>query len=151
MARERGKTIRISIITFDHRDAVNLYCYYKNQDFTVDRGWIVPIIDDEDYDIDQDGRQLGKTGASSGQHTPALQAAWLTAHNKRRKAWHTRYGKSFVPVKWNEPLAQQAKSWAEHLLGSCGHGDPVHGKIIEFKSYFVFRLKNCHLTRSHFV
>ena len=132
MARERGKTIRKSIRFFCSAQRRELIFPIQNQDFTVDRGWIVPIIDDEDYDIDLDGRALGKTGASSGQHTPALQAAWVTAHNKRRKAWHTRYGKSFVPVKWNEPLAQQAKTWAEHLLKSCGHGDPVHGKIIDF-------------------
>lgn len=68
------------------------------------------------------------TRAISGtQHTPALQKEWVDAHNIRRKAWHTKYGKSFVPVKWNEPLAQGAKEWAEKLLDGCGQGPPYHG------------------------
>ena len=47
---------------------------------------------------------------------------YLAAHNTRRKLWHTRYNKTFVPLEWDNDLKAQAKVWAEHLLGNCGKG-----------------------------
>jgi hypothetical protein len=47
---------------------------------------------------------------------------YLAAHNTRRKLWHTRYNKTFVPLEWDNDLKVQAKVWAEHLLGNCGKG-----------------------------
>ena len=47
---------------------------------------------------------------------------YLAAHNIRRKLWHTRYNKTFVPLEWDNDLKGQAKDWAEHLLGNCGKG-----------------------------
>ena len=116
----------------------------QQEAFTVDRAGLYVIIDEDEEHIDQDERELKLlqsseyhrlrahelTRAISGtQHTPALQKEWVDAHNIRRKAWHTKYGKSYVPVKWNEPLAQGAKEWAEKLLDGCGQGPPYHGMI----------------------
>jgi hypothetical protein len=56
-----------------------------------------------------------------------IDAQWLTAHNTRRKEWHTRYGKSFVALVWNDKLANQATAYARELLSKCG-GTLVHGK-----------------------
>lgn len=50
---------------------------------------------------------------------------WLTAHNTRRKKWHTRYGKSYVPLVWNNKLASDASMYARELLSTCG-GKLVH-------------------------
>lgn len=88
---------------------------HQQEAFTVDRAGLYVIIDkDEEYNMDQNERDLKLlqsseyyrlrthefTRAISGtQHTPALQKEWVDAHNIRRKAWHTKYGKSFVPVK----------------------------------------------------
>jgi hypothetical protein len=47
---------------------------------------------------------------------------FLISHNTRRKVWHERYGKSYVPLKWDNSLKADAKVWAEHLLASCGKG-----------------------------
>ena len=47
---------------------------------------------------------------------------YLVAHNTRRKLWHTRNNKTFVPLEWDNDLKAQAKVWAEHLLGNCGKG-----------------------------
>jgi len=44
------------------------------------------------------------------------------SHNTRRKAWHERHNKSYVPLKWDNPLKAEAKVWAETLLASCGKG-----------------------------
>lgn len=119
--------------------------------FTVDRAGLFVIIDeDEEEHMYQNERDLKVlhaeyhrlrahdfTRAISGtQHTPALQKEWVDAHNIRRKAWHTKYGKSYVPVKWNEPLAQGAKDWAEKLLDGCGQGAPYHGKISFARSHY---------------
>lgn len=57
-----------------------------------------------------------------------IDAQWLTAHNTRRKEWHTRYGKSYVALVWNDKLAAQATSYARELLSTCG-GTLVHGKF----------------------
>jgi hypothetical protein len=56
-----------------------------------------------------------------------IDAQWLTAHNTRRKEWHTRYGKSYVALVWNDKLANQATAYARELLSKCG-GTLVHGK-----------------------
>ena len=53
---------------------------------------------------------------------------WLTGHNTRRKEWHTRYGKSYVPLKWSNWLKAQAKVYAEELVYLCG-GVLVHGEL----------------------
>jgi hypothetical protein len=47
---------------------------------------------------------------------------FLKSHNTRRKAWHERYNKSYVPLKWDNLLKAEAKVWAETLLASCGKG-----------------------------
>jgi hypothetical protein len=53
---------------------------------------------------------------------------WLTGHNTRRKEWHTRYGKSYVPLQWSNALKAQAKIYAKELVYLCG-GELVHGEI----------------------
>lgn len=58
-----------------------------------------------------------------------IDAQWLTAHNTRRKEWHTRYGKSYVALVWNDKLAALATSYASELLSNCG-GTLVHGKYL---------------------
>lgn len=58
-----------------------------------------------------------------------IDAQWLTAHNSRRKEWHTRYGKSYVALVWNDKLAAQATAYARELLSTCG-GTLVHGKYL---------------------
>ena len=64
---------------------------------------------------------------------------WLTGHNTRRKEWHTRYGKSYVPLQWSNALKSQAKTYAQELLSTCG-GDLVHGELI-----YIAILLECHL------
>ena len=59
---------------------------------------------------------------------------WLHAHNKRRKEWHTRYGKSYVPLQWSNALKAQSKAYAQDLLSTCGT-PPVHGKVSRPMSY----------------
>lgn len=44
---------------------------------------------------------------------------WLEAHNTRRKDWHERHGKAYVPLKWSTSLAEDAQNWAEELLNEC--------------------------------
>ncbi|KAL3791458.1 hypothetical protein ACHAW5_008077 [Stephanodiscus triporus] len=69
---------------------------------------------------------------SAQQFTPKIDMTdmdeqWLHAHNKRRKEWHTRYGKSYVPLIWSNVLKAQAKAYAQDLLSTCGDG-LVHDK-----------------------
>ena len=52
----------------------------------------------------------------------ARDRGFLKSHNTRRKAWHERYNKSYVPLKWDNSLKAEAKVWAETLLASCGKG-----------------------------
>jgi hypothetical protein len=47
---------------------------------------------------------------------------FLESHNTRRKAWHERYNKRYVPLKWDNSLKAEAKVWAVTLLDSCGKG-----------------------------
>ena len=47
---------------------------------------------------------------------------YLISHNTRRKVWHERYNRSYVPLKWDNVLKAEAKVWVEHLLASCGKG-----------------------------
>ena len=47
---------------------------------------------------------------------------YLNSHNTRRKVWHERYNKAYVPLKWDNSLKAEAKVWAETLLASCGKG-----------------------------
>lgn len=52
---------------------------------------------------------------------------WLSGHNKRRKVWHKRHGKSYVPLQWSNSLKTQAGVYAKKLVYLCG-GDLVHDK-----------------------
>lgn len=52
---------------------------------------------------------------------------WLFGHNKRRKTWHTRYGKRYVPLQWSNSLKGQASVYAKKLVRLCG-GNMVHGE-----------------------
>jgi len=57
----------------------------------------------------------------------ARDSEWLTAHNVRRKEWHRRYGKSYVPLEWSNALKAESKVFAQKLLrDSCG--GLYHGK-----------------------
>lgn len=47
---------------------------------------------------------------------------WLDSHNVRRKEWHEKNGKTYVPLKWSEALKSESMVWAERLLDSCGSG-----------------------------
>ncbi|KAL7547206.1 hypothetical protein ACHAWF_010523 [Thalassiosira exigua] len=47
---------------------------------------------------------------------------WLNSHNSRRKEWHERYNKTYVPLKWSNALKEDSSVWAEHLLERCGKG-----------------------------
>jgi hypothetical protein len=53
---------------------------------------------------------------------------WLQAHNTRRKEWHTRYGKSYVPLQWSNALKAQSKAHAQEMLSTCG-AVPNSGEI----------------------
>lgn len=41
---------------------------------------------------------------------------WLDSHNTRRKEWHERYGKTYVPLKWSNGLKESSNVWALELL-----------------------------------
>ncbi|KAL3779900.1 hypothetical protein ACHAW5_003630 [Stephanodiscus triporus] len=56
-----------------------------------------------------------------------LDEKWLHAHNIRREEWHTRYGKTYVPLKWSNVLEAQATAYAQDMLSTCGDV-PVLGK-----------------------
>ncbi len=47
---------------------------------------------------------------------------WLDSHNHKRRVWHTRFNKTFVPLTWDSSLEAESKVWATHLLSSCGKG-----------------------------
>ena len=49
---------------------------------------------------------------------------YLTAHNKRRREWHARYGKEFRPLVWSNGLKESALIYANKLLETCTSGPP---------------------------
>jgi len=58
----------------------------------------------------------------TGQIMSQRDADWLDSHNSRRREWHERYNKTFVPLKWSNRLKADSKVWAIELLKSCGNG-----------------------------
>ena len=61
--------------------------------------------------------------------TTAADEKWLQAHNTRRKSWHTRYGKSYVPLQWSNALKAQSKAYAQDQLSTCGTVPLFSGEI----------------------
>lgn len=64
---------------------------------------------------------------------------WLTSHNTRRERFHTQYNQPYVPLKWSDSLEEEARVWATHLLGNCGHDmyhdkDRIHGENVAANS-----------------
>ncbi|KAL7542082.1 hypothetical protein ACHAXR_011501 [Thalassiosira sp. AJA248-18] len=56
---------------------------------------------------------------------------WLESHNTRRKEWHERYGKTYVPLKWSNALKDESQNFAEKLLepeDACGNKNNIHGE-----------------------
>ncbi|KAL9184535.1 hypothetical protein ACHAXT_012505 [Thalassiosira profunda] len=46
---------------------------------------------------------------------------WLDSHNDRRKRFHQKYGKSYVPLQWSDALKKDSEKFARKLLqDSCG-------------------------------
>jgi len=43
---------------------------------------------------------------------------WV-GHNKRRKEFHEKHGKEYVPLAWSHSLADRARAWGMTLLGEC--------------------------------
>jgi len=43
---------------------------------------------------------------------------WV-GHNKRRKDFHEKHGKEYVPLAWSHSLANRARDWATTLLQEC--------------------------------
>ena len=52
--------------------------------------------------------------AAAGQEDPG---GWLDGHNKRRRKFHAKYGKDYVPLAWSEELAKTSREFAEYLVG----------------------------------
>ena len=70
---------------------------------------------------------------------------WLVAHNVRRKEWHRRYGKSYVPLEWSNALKAESKVFAQKLLrDSCG--GLYHGEITTVFVYLSCLVFCCVLT-----
>jgi hypothetical protein len=45
---------------------------------------------------------------------------WLNSHNIRRKKYHSKYNKKYVPLRWSPKLKRSSKQWAKHLANICG-------------------------------
>lgn len=78
-------------------------------------------------------------GGNSGGVVPVDGNPWVNAHNVRRQRYHTRYGKSYVPLKWSASLANDARAWANNLVGSCrlvhDQGRPPSGENLAMQSW----------------
>jgi len=95
---------------------------------------------DGSFKISLNGNELASGGYYESErivdvlvgHNPELTMSdrdkeWVEAHNSRRKTWHERYDKTYVPLAWSTTLATDAVSWAEELLNNCaltGSGVP---------------------------
>eukprot|EP00873_Tetraselmis_striata_P040020 jgi/Tetstr1/460284/TSEL_005584.t1 len=47
---------------------------------------------------------------------PASDNQWLIEHNARRQKYHTRFGRSYVPLKWSVDLARSSQNYANKLI-----------------------------------
>ena len=56
---------------------------------------------------------------------------YLNAHNTRRKTWHERYDKVYVPLAWSASLAKDAINYAEKLLNDCEVDGIVHEENVD--------------------
>ena len=56
---------------------------------------------------------------------------YLDAHNTRRKTWHERYDKVYVPLAWSASLAKDASNYAEKLLNDCEVDGIVHEENVD--------------------
>jgi hypothetical protein len=83
-----------------------------------------------DYDIQQLDNASTTTRQLKPSKNPKLSSrdqSWLDSHNKRRKAYHTKYKTSYTPLKWSDGLKKEAEKWAKQLAQKCGNrGVLVH-------------------------
>lgn len=71
------------------------------------------------YMLSQCKKSCGQC-SSSGTNPTGRKQQWLDAHNTRRQKYHSRYGKSYVPLKWSESVAVSAKNYANKLIQLSG-------------------------------
>lgn len=82
------------------------------------------------YVLKVDGREVVRGGQYRTERTidvrvgfiPVLSdrdAEWLRAHNVRRRDWHARHARAYVPLRWTPSLAAGAAAWADTLLADC--------------------------------
>eukprot|EP00584_Thalassiosira_punctigera_P019946 CAMPEP_0172571812 /NCGR_PEP_ID=MMETSP1067-20121228/132666_1 /TAXON_ID=265564 ORGANISM="Thalassiosira punctigera, Strain Tpunct2005C2" /NCGR_SAMPLE_ID=MMETSP1067 /ASSEMBLY_ACC=CAM_ASM_000444 /LENGTH=387 /DNA_ID=CAMNT_0013364225 /DNA_START=182 /DNA_END=1345 /DNA_ORIENTATION=- len=83
---------------------------------------------DGDADWEKRGHQFNISSGSKnelpfdpkiGMGLASRDQEWLDSHNTRRKRWHGRYGKSYVPLKWSQALSEESKRYAKKLAKDC--------------------------------
>lgn len=75
---------------------------FLGQDDDLDKGyrWIYNTTN-INYTEENDRRQLAQMSSRDKN--------WLSGHNRRRKKYHKKYRKSYVPLKWSPKLKQLSK------------------------------------------
>ena len=88
--------------------------YTVEDNFEVDYEWNsnATLIDYGNGDLDE--RKLAQLSVRDRQ--------WLNSHNKRRRKYHNKFNKKYIPLKWSPKLKRSSKKWAKHLANQCGQG-----------------------------
>eukprot|EP00956_Cyclotella_meneghiniana_P043277 scaffold261061_cov132-Cyclotella_meneghiniana.AAC.1 len=88
--------------------------YTVEENLEVDYEWNsnATLIDYGNGDLDE--RELAQLSVRDRQ--------WLNSHNKRRRKYHNKFNKKYIPLKWSPKLKRSSKKWAKHLANQCGQG-----------------------------
>lgn len=105
---------------FDTVDEGRDFDSEMDEDLEVNYEWNsnATLIDYKNGDPDE--RQLAQLSARDRQ--------WLNSHNKRRRKYHKKFNKKYVPLKWSPKLKRRSKKWAKHLANQCGRKGIYHGE-----------------------
>lgn len=132
------RSVEVNTYQPNQQDSVQVYLAEGKYRFTLrdtfGDGFCCSNGSDGWYVLSLDGRELIRGGYYRDEvsydivvgYDPEMSdrdREWLVAHNVRRKEWHERHGKSYVPLRWSEGLAADASSWANELLSDCD----IHG------------------------
>lgn len=83
------------------------------------------IHDHVDQDLELDDPSSTQTRRiQNGPNAGKRMANWRKSHNQMRRKYHTLYGGTFAPIKWNMALKRDAEKWAKQLVKDCSNRLP---------------------------
>lgn len=89
----------------------------------------VEDVEDWEEAVEYNATTFKDEDESHGRHLAMMtnrDMQWLNSHNARRRKYHAKFNKKYMPLRWSRKLKRLSKKWAKHLASQCGSQGIYH-------------------------